>query len=105
MIPTRLRCILLVFLSMCYRCIVWPICSLSILCSPALPGYEQTSLPREGYFWTPVTGRMTRRLFWVPEVVLPSEPGLFWTPGYWLGAATDLHSTTDIGTGLVLRRH
>jgi len=86
MIPTRLRCILLVFLSMVLSAASFGQFAVSVsFAPPALPVYEQPLCPGEGYFWTPgYWAYDADDYFWVPGTwVLPPEPSLFWTPGYW----------------------
>jgi hypothetical protein len=54
---------------------------------PALPSYEQPTIPAEGYLWVPGYWAWRKSVpdyFWVPGTwVQPPQPGLLWTPPYW----------------------
>ena len=54
---------------------------------PALPVYDQTPCPGEGYLWTPgywAYDYDDSDYYWVPGTwVMPPAVGVLWTPGYW----------------------
>jgi len=52
---------------------------------PALPVYEQSDCPGDGYIWTPGYWAWDGNdYYWVPGTWVESpEVGFLWTPGYW----------------------
>jgi hypothetical protein len=53
---------------------------------PALPVYEQSICPEEGYIWTPGFWAYDDDdgYYWVPGTWIEApQPGYLWTPGYW----------------------
>jgi hypothetical protein len=79
---------LLVFLALAIPAVVFGQIGIRIAIGPpALPIYEQSICPGDGYLWTPgywTYDDSVSDYYWVPGTwVLAPEEGFLWTPGYW----------------------